>query len=113
MLKHRVNHYKYLDKYLADFFRSIGLTKDQWIGMSGAHGDKCYQYKEKWANAGIEFPHGAAIYLASYCYPFSEETRNPGQPHVSDWVISKYSEWEQFLPAIDETDPDVVSVYFS
>ena len=21
--------------------------------------------------------------------------QNPGQPHVSDWVVSKYSEWEQ------------------
>lgn len=112
MINYRVNHYKYLDKYLEDFFRAIGLVKGQWVGMSGAHGDKCYQYKAKWEKAGIQFPHGVAIYLASYCYPFSEETRNQDQPHVSDWVIQKHDEWVDLLPIIDETDPDVVSVYY-
>lgn len=105
----RINHYKWLDKHLESFFRKIGLLKYEWEGISGAHGDKCYGYKDKWEKAGISFPHGVAIYLASYCYPFTQETRNPGQDHVSDWVITKYQEWKDFLPAIDMTDEDVLS----
>lgn len=106
----RVNHYKFLDKHLETFFRAIDLTKSQWEGISGAHGDKCYGYKDMWENAGIPFSHGVAIYLASYCYPYTKETRNPGQPHVSDWVITKYSDWQTLLPVIDRTDPEIMSM---
>jgi hypothetical protein len=95
------NHYRWLEEWLEPFFIKIGLNKGQHQGMDRAHGDKAYSYQDKWAEHGIPFQHGVAIYLASYCKPFSDEVRNTkAGPWVAPdaWVIANY---ERFKPHLE------------
>lgn len=95
----RVNHYDYLNKHLMAFFERIGI-KNANEGIIVAHGDKCYCHREDWEDHGIPFPQGVAIYLASYCKPFSAEVRNTANGWVDpfQWVIDNFHRFRPFLP---------------
>lgn len=68
-------HYEWLEEHLPTFFKNIEIDWQPVCGIIVAHGDKGYQYKRKWENAGIHFYHAMAIYLASYCKPYNNEVR--------------------------------------
>lgn len=109
----RVNHYKWLDKHLPDFFDKVGINFNNNAGIVGAHGDKCYTYKTDWEEEGIQFPHGVAIYLMTYCRPYAESVRDTASGWVDpkEWVVENYNRFKQYLPDIDCTDPDVLSLF--
>lgn len=108
----KVNHYKWLDKHLPGFFSKIGIDFNLHCGIVSAHGDKCYSYEHYWKEAGIEFPHGVAIYLASYCNPFDKEVRETkkGWVHPFQWVIDNKDKFVPILPSVDPNDKDVCDV---
>lgn len=101
------NHYDWLFQNLMDFFRAIDLpgVKGNWVntGIISAHGDKCYGYRSTWAKAGIPFEHGVAIYLLTYCSPYSSEVRETknGWKAVEQWVIESYPKFSQYLPPLE------------
>jgi hypothetical protein len=109
------NHYKYLDAHLPTFLYLL-LNDDEHFGLVGAHGDKCYQYREYWKAKGIPFEHGCLIYLLSYLYPYSSEVRETRTYNNEDgskldtwvdpckWVIQMY---EELLPHILEAEREV------
>lgn len=101
-----VNHYKWLEKYLPTFWKAVfdkSLEESGCAGIISAHGDKGYQYKSDWEDAGIPFPHGMAIYFMTY----TEKMDRP--KHEScEWVIENYRYYSDLLPHVDENDMDVV-----
>lgn len=104
MSKQTVDHYKWLDQHLSAFFTNVGLNPELAVGCGAAHGDKCYGYRDSWAEHSIPFHHGVAIYMLTYFAPFSAEVRvyhlgnwvNPGT-----WVIENYEEFKPFLVKLD------------
>ena len=94
------NHYEYLERVLPDFFESVGLTWDLYIGIIVAHGDKCYSFRVRFELAGLTFGQGVAIYLLTYCKPFSLESRETKDGWVSpfDWVIDNKDRFLHLLP---------------
>lgn len=101
------NHYEYLDAHIATFL--LRLTKqtlmELWCsGIVGAHGDKCYQYKDGWEKRGISFERGALLYLLTYVPPYSKEVREVIKWNGSHydkswvdpytWVIENYKRFE-------------------
>jgi len=98
-----MNHYDYLDEHLPAFFEAVGVAWEGNGGIIVAHGDKCSSYKDGWEEAGIPFPHGAAIYLLSYCHPYSLEVRDtPDGEWVppKDWVKANYDRFKAHLPQV-------------
>jgi len=93
------NHYKYLERHLPEIFEKVGINWDWNKGIISAHGDKGYGYKNLWKEAEIEFPHAMAIYLISYCKPYSEEVRNTkdGWIKPDQWVVDNYDRFKEFL----------------
>ena len=105
-----MNHYKWLDKNFIQFLLNLGMlekyAKDT-TGISGAHGDKGYQYKEIWKENGIHFYHGMAIYLLTYLLPYNNESRETEKGWVApcQWVVDNYEKghnFKQYLPEINE-----------
>ena len=95
-----MNHYKWLDEHLMDFFEELGLNTDWYNrGIIGAHGDKCYGYASKWEDAGIPFPHGVAIYFLTYIDPWAKETRETvnGWVDAGSWVVKNYDRFKDKL----------------
>lgn len=110
----KVNHYKWLDKHLPEFFEKIDVNFDHHAGIVGAHGDKGYCYSWDWDKHDIPFPHGMAIYLLTYTLPYSLEVRESENGDWVDpcqWVIDNYDRFRHHLPEIDETDPDVLAPF--
>jgi hypothetical protein len=96
------NHYDYCDKTLANFWDALGINyhnKFSPEGITTAHGDKCYSYKDIWEKNGISFNHGVAIYLLSYIKPYSTEVRETSNGWVDpcEWVINNYTKFKPFL----------------
>jgi hypothetical protein len=106
-----IDHYKWLEKHLPAFFAKLNLDWELNAGIIGAHGDKCYSYKPDFEEAGIEFPHGVAIYLITYLRPYSAEVRETdhGWVDTCQWIIDNKDRFLPLLPEIDETDKDVLS----
>ena len=110
----KVNHYTWLQECgnWMKFLTALGLQDRYGNGMIGAHGDKCWSYREQWTDAGVPWFHGAALYLLSYCRPYSEEVRdgslvtitNNGRPWkaVDEWVVENYERFKDKLPPINE-----------
>ena len=94
-----INHYKYLEKYFQTIVENFGLNS-RFVnnGLISAHGDKCYGYKDFWEERGIEFHHGATLYILSHTVLFQEDTR----ANIGEWVVRMYEEHENKLPKIDE-----------
>jgi len=99
-----LSHYDWLRAHWLDFVAKVGTTNPQDLGILAAHGDKAYGFKSKWADAGIPFNHGVAIYLLSRCRPYSEEVRSTPSGWVSpdDWVIQNYPRFRDFLAPADQ-----------
>lgn len=98
-----MSHYDWLEKNLSKFFERIGMAgKD--VGLISAHGDKCRQYSDEWERRGIPFEHGAAIYLLSYCHPFSKTVRETKDGWVTpkDWVMRLYPNYCELLKEIEK-----------
>lgn len=98
-----INHYDWLEKNLDGIWKAIfdkGLSKSGNAGIIIAHGDKCYQYRDKLKSEGIPFHHGIAIYLLSYVKPYANEVRETDRGWVApiDWVINNYRRFEEYLP---------------
>jgi len=77
-----------------------------YLGMITAHGDKCYGYRAEWDAAGIPFEHGVAIYLLTYCSPYSKESRETEEGWVDPWrwVIANYERFKPHLPPAFKQD---------
>jgi hypothetical protein len=97
------SHYDWLEKHLPEIFRKAGIEWAPNAGIIGAHGDKAYGYQDRWEKAGIHFYHGVALYLMTYCQPYSQTCRetlndwvDPGQ-----WVINNYKKLKHLLPAVE------------
>ena len=83
------NHYDYLDEMLNPFWKQVfGKTADEMFcgGMVGAHGDKCYGYRHKWAEEGIDYQHGSLLFLLSY----TSELGDRPKYETCEWVIENY-----------------------
>jgi hypothetical protein len=103
-----MSHYDYLNQNLPAFFDLIAATVEgakfcAWQyngGIVTCHGDKCYGYREDWEEAGIPFEKGVAIYLLSYCKPFSDQCRETkaGWVKPCEWVISVKDQFINLLP---------------
>ncbi len=109
------NHYTWLENNLQQFLLNLNtylkteikpFIKDYDVnncdGLIGAHGDKCYSSKTN----EIPFEHLVAIYLLTYIYPFSNETREVWINHSLDlkiwvdpfdWVKANYKEGYSFI----------------
>lgn len=101
---YKQSHYAYLEKHLPDFFRKMGVDWDTSCGVIRAHGDKAYGYRFEWEQVGIPFPHGVAIYLLSYCRPYSDECREMRKGWVApkDWVLRSYERFRRYLPPVGQ-----------
>jgi len=79
----------FLDKHLANFFRSAGVEYNESILDKAKEGT---QFKAKWRDAGVPYEHGVAIYLLTYVEPYSTEVRVTPQGWVApeDWVVKNY-----------------------
>lgn len=99
----KINHYHWLDHHIFAFFEKVGVKKDGNAGIVVAHGDKGYGYKSRWEKEGINFCHGMAIFLLSYCRPYSKEVRETeeGWVDVCEWVIKAYPRFKDKLPNLD------------
>lgn len=108
-LEPRVDHYQWLDKHLNDFWIKVfgkSLNDSGFGGVVSAHGDKAYGYKRRWENAGIPFPHGVAVFFLLYTDLSTEED----SMRTCEWVIEKYPEYKKYLPEIDFSDSDILSL---
>lgn len=103
------SHYDYLNDYLWDFLEAVGVNTRWCRGLIGAHGDKCYCYRQEWEEAGIPFPHGVAIYLAARVQPFAGEFEMQQREakedlnrwyHIEQWVIDNYDRFKEHLPPV-------------
>ena len=95
------NHYDWLDEHLPTFFKNVGVSFEKNAGIIVAHGDKCYQYRDRWEFEYIPFDHGVAIYLLSYVHPYADEVRETVDNTWVDpkeWVIANYQRFSRFLP---------------
>lgn len=95
------NHYNYLSEHLADFLRQmVPIRRISSRGLISAHGDKCYGYRDLWEKAGIPFHKGVAIYLLTYCRPYSQEVRETekGWVQTENWIVENKDRFLPFLP---------------
>lgn len=86
------SHYDYLDAILNFFWLQVfGKSADDMFcgGIVGAHGDKCYSYRDHWEEHGISFQHGALLFLLSYTNERGEWPRH----EIDKWVIENYPKY--------------------
>lgn len=99
----RISHYDYLDAHLGAFYEAVGVRggAQAAVGVSSAHGDKAYGYRQEWAAAGIPFDHGVCCLMLTYESPFSSESRQTtaGWVPPAQWVIENYEKrFRKHLP---------------
>lgn len=101
------SHYAWLEANLQSFFDALQLDRNR-VGdvryYNSAYGDHCYQYRHKWEDHGIPFPHGVAIYYLSFIAPYKDEVRETvtGWIVPQDWVIANYERFKPHLKPIKE-----------
>lgn len=95
-----MSHYDWLEKHFKAFALAVGVGWAWADGIISAHGDKCYNYRGIWQEAGIPFSHGVAIYLLTYLNPFAKEVRETKDGWVApaDWVVRNYGRFKEHLP---------------
>lgn len=105
----KVNHYKWLDKHLNQFWIDVfGKSLNDLFcgGIVSAHGDKGRGYMRKWQESGIPFVHGMALFMLTYTNIMDEEK------HKScEWVINNYEKYSKHLPDIDLDDTEILSMW--
>lgn len=96
------NHYEWLSNNINKIFNRILDDELDYKGLISAHGDKCYQYRDLWKKSGVPFNHGVALYLLTYVYPYSLETRDTfnGWVQPEYWVIENYQRFLHYFPMI-------------
>lgn len=98
------SHYYWLDNNLPAFFEKCGIDMmARCPGIISAHGDKGSCYLFNWNKAGIHYFHGMAIFLLSYCKPYSDEVRESKSGkwvNVEQWVIDNYPRFKDKLPPV-------------
>ncbi len=102
----KVNHYNYLDKHLDSFWKGVfgkSLNESFCAGIVSAHGDKGRGYQRAWAEAGICFPHGMALFMLTYTNIMNEEKHRS-----KDWVILNFSRFRPLLANVDLNDQDIL-----
>lgn len=101
-LVRRKSHYQYLEEVLPQFFKEVGVDFNANAGIIVAHGDKCYGYKDMWEKGGLHFYYGVAIYLLTYCRPYSKEVRDSSDGWVDPgkWVLANKDRFLKFLPIV-------------
>jgi hypothetical protein len=107
------SHYYYLENNLPKFMDELaaihGCENLKWEynkGIIVAHGDKVTQYKDKFEKKGLNFNQCAAVYLLTYCAPFSKECReviNSVTGEIKfikpdDWVIDNIHRFIHLFP---------------
>lgn len=94
------NHYDYIDVVLPEMVILLRRVHPD-INLLGvcpvSHGDKVYQYKSKFENAGIPFQRGAVLHLLSY----SSLLDRP-RHEVVEWVIEQYPFFKSFFQAAED-----------
>lgn len=102
------SHYSWLNKYLRTVFERAGISWSLNGNIISAHGDKSFGYQWKWREHGVPYEHGTAIFLMSYCKPFSEEVRETekGWVDVGDWVIENYDRFKHLFEGMKPLEDD-------
>lgn len=97
MSAEKVNHYKWLEKHLPQFFENLGLNVPYAQSLIQSHGDKCYTQDYIFEKNGIPFHQGVAIYLLTHVSPYDKEVRQTDHGWVDpfQWIIENK---ERFLP---------------
>lgn len=99
----RKSHYDILEAEFLPFYHrlceSLSIQPSHAVnnGIISAHGDKCYSAQSEWADQGLKFEHGVAIYLLTYIDPWAGEvgeTSHGWVPH-HQWVVDNA---HRFLP---------------
>jgi hypothetical protein len=96
------NQYVWLHENLATFLKNVGIDPGYSEGLISAHGDKAYGFRSLFQELGIHFFHGCAIYLITYCSPYSREVRetDDGWVPVEVWMIMNKDRFLLHLPPI-------------
>lgn len=103
-----MSHYDYLQLHFEAVYRKLceveGVPVNPAVndGLIVAHGDKCYGYRMEWAEHGLAFEHGVAIYLLSYIGPWSGEVRETPRGWVAPvaWVLRNVDRFLPYLPPV-------------
>ena len=104
----KMNHYDYLTKNIFPFLEKCGVNPEWNGGIISAHGDKAYGYRYQWNENGLHFFHGVAIYLLTYCRPYSQEVRETenGWVDPGDWVLKNKDRFLKFLPPVEDVEEE-------
>lgn len=98
------NHYTWLQRNFITFLERLGFEDARWCdGLIVAHGDKGYQYKDRWAAEGVPFNQGMAIYLLTYLLPWSYSVRetNEGWVDPCEWVVKHYRQYQHHFEGLE------------
>jgi hypothetical protein len=86
------SHYEYLLACYGFVCTDLEVP-DHYNGHFSSHGDKMYQYRDKWIESGIPWFHGVVCYtLAISVYPREIGNTKNGWVCPSDWVIQNYTD---------------------
>lgn len=96
-----INHYNYIEENGQQFSSDVKSPFDI-STMLVAHGDKCYQYKDKWKKHGVPFHIGVMIYLLSYILPWSSTVRKTDNGWVlpDNWVVDMFHNNQEIKDAV-------------
>lgn len=106
-IERKVDHYKFLDKHLNDFFVSVLGKSLNELGMGGivsAHGDKGRGAAIRTRKEGVPFPHMMMLFMLTYTDYCNADWRDI---RMEDWIISEYKKLKNKMPEIDINDPDI------
>lgn len=78
----------------------MGVDKSWATSLVTAHGDKCYSVESVFKLNGLTFSQGAAIYILTHVYPFSDEVRDTENGWVDpfEWIIRNKDRFLKYLP---------------
>lgn len=94
-----MDHYKYLEIIIEDFWKEIfnKTLEETWnSGIICSHGDKGYGYKRKWDNKGINFNRGMLIFLLTYT-----DIMDRPKYESCKFVIDKYVSFKPIIEKIE------------
>lgn len=99
--KFNIRHYRYLDMVLPIFSKLVKFVEPSCIlepGIITAHGDKCYQYEDRWNEAGVPFNRGTLLFLMTYTAIMDME-----KSKSCEWVIKNYGRFRSILDTIEKS----------
>lgn len=108
LIQDRVNTYKYMDKYLNEFFKDVlgkGLNELGMGGIISAHGDKGRGYISHCRKNGVAYPHLMLLLMLSYS-PYCQVNFN--EVRILDWIVAEYDKLKDKMPPIDLLDEEIL-----